>query len=367
MSEVVLALNAGSSTLKYALYRCDGGTEQELASATLETHGGASAAVLDAVLARLPAADRGEITRVGHRLVHGGDHTEPVAVDAAMLARLHALESLAPLHLPPALSLLEAALGRLPGALHVACFDTAFHRDLPQVARRLPLPLELHEQGIRRYGFHGLSYQYVLSVLGTPAPARLVIAHLGSGASLAAVLQGSCIDTSMSFTPSGGIPMGTRTGDLDPGVLLHLQRTQGLTREQLEQLVNHEAGLRGVGGSADMQELLQREAAGDSRAELAVAWFAYALKKQIGAYVAALGGLDCLVFTGGIGEHAARIRELCCSNMRVLGIELDSDRNARSAAMISRDGAPCQVRVIATDEDRMICRATLALSRSASG
>ncbi|HVY28935.1 MAG TPA: acetate/propionate family kinase [Polyangiaceae bacterium] len=364
MSDVVLALNAGSSTLKYALYRCENGAEHELTSATLPMHGSASAAVLDALLARLPAPEMATITRVGHRLVHGGEHTAPLAVDRATLARLHALAPLAPLHLPPALELLEAALQRLPAALHVACFDTAFHRDLPEVARRLSLPLELHERGIRRYGFHGLSYQYVLSVLGEPAPARLVIAHLGSGASLAAVLRGRCIDTSMGFTPSGGIPMGTRSGDLDPGVLLYLQRTQGWSREQLEQLVDHEAGLLGVGGSADMQDLLAREAAGDARAKLAVAWFAYALKKQIGAYVAALGGLDCLVFTGGIGEHAARVRELCCNNLAVLGIELDAEQNASNAPLIGRPGAACQVRVIATDEDRMICRATLALARS---
>jgi acetate kinase len=361
VSDIVLALNAGSSTLKYALYRSEGGVEQELASATVPTHGSASAAALDAVLAGLPPA--GPITRVGHRLVHGGELTEPVAVDKAMLARLHELEPLAPLHLPPALQLLEAALQRLPTALHVACFDTAFHRDLPELARRLPLPLELHERGIRRYGFHGLSYQYVLSQLETPAPARLIIAHLGSGASLAAVRDGRCIDTSMGFTPAGGIPMGTRTGDLDPGVLLYLQRAQGLTREQLEHLVNQEAGLLGVGGSADMQELLAREATGDARASLAVAWFAYALKKQIGGYVAALGGLDCLVFTGGIGEHAARVRELACSNLHALGIELDAERNRQGAELVSSAGATCQVRVIRTDEDRMICRATLSLPR----
>lgn len=364
MTEIVLALNAGSSTLKYALYRCEKGVEHELASATVPTHGSASARALDAVLARLPTAETAAISRVGHRLVHGGEHSEPVVVDAPVLARLHALEPLAPLHLPPALQLLEAALARLPGALHVACFDTAFHRDLPEVARRLPLPLELHERGIRRYGFHGLSYQYVLSALGSPVPARLVIAHLGSGASLAAVLHGRCIDTSMGFTPSGGIPMGTRTGDLDPGVLLHLQRSQGFTLEQLEHLVNHEAGLLGVGGSPDMQQLLAREAEGDARARLAVEWFAYSLKKQIGAYVAALGGLDCLVFTGGIGEHAARVRELCCDSLGILGIALDSERNARGAPLISREGAACQVRVVATDEDRMICRATLALART---
>ena len=367
MSRRVLALNAGSSTLKYALYDAGEGAEQELTSATLPSHGAASAAVLDDVLARLEAFAPSPIALVGHRLVHGGEMTAPLVVDATTLTRLHALEPLAPLHLPPALRLLEAALERLPHALHVACFDTAFHRDLPDVARRLPLPLELDQSGIRRYGFHGLSYEYVLSKLGTPPPARVVMLHLGSGASAAALRDGRCIDTSMGFTPTGGIPMGSRTGDLDPGVLLHLLRTRKLDANQLEHLVNHESGLLGVGGSADMQQLLSRETAGDERARLALVGFGYALKKQIGAYVAALGGLDCLVFTGGIGEHAARVRELACQGLGALGIELDAELNARSAALISPPGAACQVRVIATDEDRMICRAALGVARSLQG
>lgn len=365
MSHLVLALNAGSSTLKYAVYRCNAGEPLELASATVKTRGGASTTALDEALGRIAHVTSDAITLVGHRLVHGGNElTAPVAIEPALLPRLHALEPLAPLHLPPALRLLEAALQRLPRALHVACFDTAFHRDLPEVARRLPLPDALYRDGIRRYGFHGLSYEYALSALGSPLPARLIIAHLGSGASLAAVLDGRCIDTSMGLTPTGGVPMGTRTGDLDPGVIVHLLRERRLSPDQLEHLVNHESGLLGVGGSADMVELLAREASGDARARAAIELFSYSLKKQIGAYAAALGGLDCLVFTGGIGEHAARIRELTCSNLSVLGIELDAARNAENAPLIQAEGSRCQVRVLATNEDLVLCRAALEVARA---
>jgi acetate kinase len=361
---VVLALNAGSSTLKYTLYRCDDAGEHELGAATLSAPGNPAAA-LSELLQRLPA-DLGEpITLVGHRLVHGGDLTDPVLVDAKLLARLKQLTPLAPLHLPPALDLLEAALERLPQAHHVACFDTAFHRDLPEVARRFPLNEALYQSGIRRYGFHGLSYQYVLSALGAPPPSRLIVAHLGGGASVAAIRDGRCIDTSMGFTPTGGIPMGTRSGDLDPGVLLHLLRERGWSAEQLEQLLNHESGLLGMGGSAQMSELLARDAGGDARARTAIELFCYALKKQIGAYAAALGGLDCLVFTGGIGEHAPRVRKLCCAGLEFLGIRLDATKNAQADTVISAGDAACLVRVLATNEDLMLCRGALAAACSA--
>lgn len=360
---LVLALNAGSSTLKYTLYRCDEAGEHELGAATLRAPG-SYADALSELLQLLPANLGEPITLVGHRLVHGGELTDPVLVDVNVLGRLRQLAPLAPLHLPPALELLQAALERLPRARHVACFDTAFHRDLPEVARRFALSDALYESGIRRYGFHGLSYQYVLSALGSPLPSRLIVAHLGGGASVAAIRDGRCVDTSMGFTPTGGIPMGTRSGDLDPGILLHLLRERGWSAEQLEQLLNHESGLLGVGGSAQMSDLLAREASGDARARAAIQLFCYALKKQIGAYAAALGGLDCVVFTGGIGEHAPRVRELSCAGLGFLGIRLDTEKNAQNAASISASDASCMVRVLATNEDLMICRSALAAARA---
>jgi len=253
MTETILALNAGSSTLKYSVYSLDEGNEKELAAATIKTADQTPASVLERALSELGSAGLVEPSLVGHRVVHGGSlFTEPVRVDAGVLERLDGLVALAPLHLPPALATLRAALARWPHALQVACFDTAFHESLPDVARRFALPSPLYERGIRRYGFHGLSYQYVLSALGSPAPSRLIVAHLGSGASLCAIKHGRSIDTSMGLTPCGGIPMGTRSGDLDPGVLLHLLKENHGSAEQLEQLLNHESGLKGLAGSADM-------------------------------------------------------------------------------------------------------------------
>ena len=355
MTQIVLALNAGSSTVKYALYRMGRGLEEELAKGTLETGGTTPTAILDDVLQKVEP--HGMPALVGHRMVHGGAHfTAPVPVDEHVLVELERLRSLAPLHLPPALDLLRHALSRYDSARHVACFDTAFHRTLPEVARRFALPGELYESGLRRYGFHGLSYEYILSVLGSPPPSRLIVAHLGSGASLCAIEAGRSLDTSMAFTPAGGIPMGTRSGDLDPGILIHLMRERGYGADQLEQLVNHESGLLGLAGSADMSELLSRADAADRQALTAIELFGYAIKKQIGAYVAALGGVDCVVFTGGIGEHAPRIRELAVGGLSALGIQLDAELNAENAATISRQQSPCQVRVIPTNEDLVIAR-----------
>lgn len=362
MSETVLALNAGSSTLKYALYRYEGPAETKLFHETLKVGSGKHAALLDAVIERCQATFGGAPSLIGHRVVHGGARfAEPVSVDQAVLKALTELVPLAPLHLPPALDLLSATLERFPRSLHVACFDTAFHDNLPEVAKRFALPAELYEQGVRRYGFHGLSYQYLVSALA-PLPPRLVVAHLGSGASMAAILHGRSVDTSMGFTPAGGLPMGTRSGDLDPGVVFHLQRVHGHSVDELEQLLNHRAGLKGVAGSSDMQELVARAQAGDVQARTGIELFAYAIKKQLGAYVAVLGGLDCLVFTGGIGEHVPLVRELACAGLGALGIELDAARNAANAALISPDGARCQVRVIQTDEDVIIARAAVSFA-----
>ncbi len=363
MSEIILALNAGSSTVKYALYRIGDGQETELAAETLKTGNATPAAILDEVRRKVKTHGVGEPTLVGHRIVHGGStFTAPVQVDESVLGLLRQLVALAPLHLPPALDLMQQALSRCGSARHVACFDTAFHRTLPEVARRFALPEALYESGVRRYGFHGLSYEYIVSALGAPLPERLIVAHLGSGASLCAIKAGHSIDTSMGFTPAGGIPMGTRSGDLDPGILIHLVREHGYDAARLEQLVNHESGLLGMAGSADMAELLARSGAVDRHALAAVESFAYAIKKQIGAYVAALGGVDCLVFTGGIGEHAPLIRELAVSGLGALGIELNAALNSENAPIISRSTSPCQVRVIPTNEDLVIARAAYGLA-----
>ena len=366
MTEAVLALNAGSSTLKYSVYRL-GNDERELFTATIPSPDATPAAALDTALAHMRAEGLDEPSLVGHRLVHGGaTFTAPARVDNEVLERLDALVSLAPLHLPPALALLREAIKRWPRATHVACFDTAFHASLPEVARHFAVPAKLYERGIRRYGFHGLSCEYVLSALGSATPTKLIVAHLGSGASLTAVKRGRSIDTTMGLTPTGGLPMGTRSGDLDPGVLLHLLREQGYTATELETIVNHESGLKGLAGSSDMPELLARAAAMDASALLALEHFAYSVKKQIGAYFAALGGLDCLVFTGGIGEHVALVRELCCSGLEELGIELNAALNAAHAPIINRSGTGCEVRVMATNEDLIIARSAYSLLQAGS-
>lgn len=364
MSEGILALNAGSSTLKYAAYRFEPGRELQLAGETLRALEPPEAA-LDAALAKARSALGAEPAVVGHRVVHGGStFLAPVRISAVVLEQLEALTPLAPLHLPPALALIRAALARLPRAEHVACFDTAFHGTLPEVAQRFALPAALFQQGVRRYGFHGLSYEYVLSTFEGAPPHRLVVAHLGSGASMAAILAGRCIDTSMGFTPAGGLPMGTRSGDLDPGVVVHLLRNHGYSADQLEQLVDRESGLKGLAGTADVRQLLERAAACDAPASAALETFAYAIKKQLGAYLAALGGLDCLVFTGGIGEHAPRVRELALQGLSGLGLELDPARNLASSAVISAAGSRCEVRVVATNEELMIARHARAVSQS---
>lgn len=365
MTRSVLALNAGSSTLKYSLYHMDGRREGEVLSGCVKTQDNLDEA-LSGVLSRVVAEEGRQPDVIGHRVVHGGSQfNAPVLVTHSVLEQLEELVSLAPLHLPPALDLMRFTLEKCARALHVASFDTSFHRTLPEVARRLPLSTELAQQGIMRYGFHGLSYEYVLSMLGEPAPARLIVAHLGNGASLAAIHRGRSIDTSMGFTPTGGIPMGTRSGDLDPGVVLYLLRERGYSEPELDQLLNHGSGLLGLGGSSEMSELLPRADAGDIRAQAALESFTYAIKKQIGAYFAVLGGLDCLVFTGGIGEHAPRVRQLVCNGMEALGIELAPALNAKSADVISRSSSACTVRVVRTNEDLVIARAAYGLSHSA--
>ncbi|MEI7902550.1 MAG: acetate/propionate family kinase, partial [bacterium] len=302
------------------------------------------------------------VRAVGHRVVHGMQHTASELVTQELLDELHRLRPYDPEHLPREIELIEAFRQRHPKLPHVACFDTAFHRTMPRVARLLPIPRRFDAKGIQRYGFHGLSYAYLmeeLARLGDPAASkdRVILAHLGNGASLAAVRDGKSIDTSMGFTPTAGLPMSTRSGDLDPGLVSYLARTEQMTATQFHQMVNHESGLLGVSEiSSDMRDLLAQEA-GDVRAAEAVALFCYQAKKWIGSFAAALGGLDTLVFAGGIGENAPLVRARICEGLSFLGIELNESRNAETAGVISADASRVTVRVIRTDEEWMIAKA----------
>jgi len=366
MSELtVLCVNAGSSTLKISLFAVDSGrgadAEREL------WRGDDDHVDIRTALDALARAGLGAPDAVGHRVVHGGtEHSRPAVVDDALVADLRALVPLAPLHEPAAIAGIEAVVAVLGDVPQVACFDTSFHHTLPEEAAHLALPERFWQRGLRRYGFHGLSYEYVVEHVGAPALGRAVIAHLGNGASLCAVRDGRSVDTTMGLTPTGGIVMGTRSGDLDPGLLVHLLAEEGYDATTLDHLVNHEAGLLGLSGSSsDMRDLLASRAAGDHRAELAIAVFCRTIRKQIGAYAAVLGGLDSLVFTGGIGEGADDIRAEVCAGLGFLGVEIDPARNGPprraevdGGRVISPDGAPVTVRVVAAAEDRMIARHT---------
>ncbi|WP_394821666.1 acetate/propionate family kinase [Pendulispora albinea] len=397
-SNAVLVINSGSSSLKIALFELgvrpggepglaerDGG-ERRVAEGAVTRMGSAEArawlragnvrreqggswahhaGALNVVLKWLDELVAVRPPAVGHRLVHGGPHvTAPARIDAELLTRLRAAVAFAPLHLPAAMAAIEAARARFPEVPQVACFDTAFHTTMPEIARRLPIPSALHDEGVRRYGFHGLSYEFVLSSLssraGEPLPARIVIAHLGSGASLVAVKDGKAIDTTMGFTPAGGVPMGTRTGDLDPGVLVYLARAKQLGPDAIERIVDRESGLLAVGGSSDMETLIDRSAR-DPGARLAIEMFGYAIRKAIGALSFALGGLDLLVFTGGIGEHVPEVRALACGGLEAFGVALDRAKNERGEHLVHQAGSPCAIRVMATDEERVIARHTYAL------
>jgi acetate kinase len=369
----VLCMNAGSSSLKFAVQqgerRLAGGEVAHLGqgrgSLSLRTAAGVSreenlpdhGAAVQATLAALDAADL-HPQAVGHRIVHGGPkHHEPAIIDRVLLESLRGLEQFAPLHLPAEVAVIDAIAQHYPGLPQVACFDTHFHWNLPEVARRLPVPQTLHDQGVWRYGFHGLSYEYVVSTLGAAKLGRAVIAHLGNGASLAAVRDGRPVDTTMAFTPAGGVMMGTRTGDLDPGVLLFLL-AQGMSPPEVTQLLERESGLLGVSGStSDMQSLLEKQAQ-DPRAALAVEMFSWSCRKAAGALAAALGGLDTLVFTGGIGENAPAVRAQICAGLAHLGVTVDEAANRAGAAVISAAGHRCTVRVIHTDEDLIVARHT---------
>jgi acetate kinase len=303
------------------------------------------------------------VKAAGHRVVHGMKHSEPERVTPKLLAELHRNTRYDPDHLPRELGLIEELLRRRPQLPQVVCFDTAFHRTMPRVAKLLPIPRRYAVKGVERYGFHGLSYAYLMEELDRLDPAaakgRVILAHLGSGASLAAVRHGKSVDTSMGFTPTAGLVMGTRAGDLDPGLVYYLARTEHMTAAQFQRMVNHESGLLGVSGtSSDLRELCGREAT-DVRAAEAVGLFCYQVRKWIGSFAAALGGLDTLVFAAGIGENAPVIRRRICEGLGFLGIELNQKRNAKNAPLISPDAGRVKVRVIRTNEELMIARSVI--------
>ena len=386
----ILTINSGSSSLKIGLYNFDP-MESLLFSATLERIGSphsrmqvkdAGGAIVFDQEVELPDYSTAlkvwlkwlqgrspdvTLDGIGHRVVHGGSHyTEPQVITPQLLTHLQELVPLAPDHLPQAIAAIELMGQLYPELPQIACFDTAFHRHIPRVAQLYALPREFLEAGVIRYGFHGLSYEYILAELNrldsTAAQGRLIMAHLGNGASIAAVKGGVSLDTTMGFTPTGGLVMSTRAGDLDPGVLLYLLQQKHLSSEVLNELLNQQSGMLGVSGSSgNMQDLLEKEMTDQAAAE-AIALFCYQARKFIGALTTVLGGLDTLVFTGGIGEHAAPIRQRICTGMEFLGIKLMSERNEAHAPIISNtENSPVVVRVIQTDEDLMIARHTHAV------
>ncbi|MFC5380222.1 acetate/propionate family kinase [Aquipuribacter nitratireducens] len=404
----VLVVNAGSSSLKYAVLepsddptapaqRLGGGLVERIGSGGARLrhdgpHGRAvdgeavdapdhAAALLvaaDAIRAHGPAAD--DVTAVGHRVVHGGeDHSGPVVVDDAVLARIEELAVLAPLHNPVNAAGIRAARDRFPDVPHVAVFDTAFHADMPAGAATYAVPGDWRrEHGVRRYGFHGTSHAYVSRTAaawlsrerGVPAEAsRVVVLHLGNGASACAVLGGRSVDTSMGLTPLGGLVMGTRSGEVDPALAGHLRRVAGLDAEAVETALNTASGLRGLCGDSDLRDVERRADGGDTDARLALEVYAYRIRAYVGAYAVALGGLDALAFTAGVGENSARVRRDVCRGLGVLGVRLDEGRNDAAASqpgevgVLSEDGSPAAALVVPTDEEGEIARQALDLLR----
>jgi acetate kinase len=385
-----LAINGGSSSIRFALYdmgtaplrrRLAGKVDRVGLSGTTLTAEDASGQRLDS--RAMPTADRSSavlalldwleaqpafasVKAVGHRVVHGMGHSEPEPVTSAMLDELRRIAPHDPEHLPLEIELIEAIRQRHPALPQIVCFDTAFHRTMPRVASLLPIPRRYATAGVRRYGFHGLSYEFLMEELArSDAPAatkgRVILAHLGNGASLAAVHDGRSIDTSMGFTPASGLVMGSRSGDVDPGLVAYFARTERMNAGQFHDMINHASGLLGVSEtSSDLRDLLAVECE-DVRASEAVALFCYQAKKWIGAFSAALGGLDTLVFAGGIGENSAVIRQRICTGLEFLGIELSDDRNTRHGSLISTDASRVRVRVIRTDEELMIARSVARL------
>jgi acetate kinase len=386
----VLALNSGSSSLKFGLYRVGSSRTEMLLSGEVEAIGAhesrfsaADSRRNDLVTETAPIASPAEAiirigglladsgmpapSAIGHRVVHGGPTLlQHCLIDAAVLRQLEAASAFAPLHTPAALAVIHYAQAHFPGLPQVACFDTAFHAELPDVARTLPIARELLASGLQRYGFHGLSCESIVHQLRDDLPARTVIAHLGNGASVTAVRSGKSIDTSMGLTPTGGVMMGTRSGDLDPGVLLYLLREKHFDAAMLEDLVDRHSGLLGISGISSDMRRLHAAAPADAAARLAIQMFCYGVRKQVAGMVAALDGVDLIVFTGGIGEHDAQVRAGICGGLSWVGVSLDEARNGTASDPISSFASRCVVRVLTSQEDEQIARHTGALLASTS-
>jgi acetate kinase len=382
----VLALNSGSSSLKFGLYRVESSIPKAILSGEVESIGGldgkfwakdgndkplvseaANFKTQQDAVARVGTflASRYETgpVAVGHRVVHGGPTLRRhCLIDDAVLQQLDAVTAFAPLHNPPALSVIRFAQEHFPQLPQVACFDTVFHARMPDVARTLPLPQELRSDGIQRYGFHGLSCESIMRQLGDNRPDRIIIAHLGNGASITAVKDGQSIDTSMGLTPTGGVIMGTRCGDLDPGVLVYLAREKNFDAAGLEALVDHYSGLLGISGIDGDMRRLHEASSTNAAARLAIQMFCYSIRKQVSAMTAALDGVEMLIFTGGIGEHDAKVRADICSGLSWLGVSLDPARNQSLEDPISDPTSRCSVRVLPSEEDAQIAAHTGALA-----
>jgi len=376
----ILALNSGSSSLKFGLYRVGSSRIEMLLSGEVEAIGAADGkfhardsrgnpllSETGAIPGRREAITRvGKLladaktpapSAIGHRIVHGGPKLRThCLIDDLVLSQLEAATAFAPLHMPPALSVIRFAQAHFPGLPQVACFDTTFHAGLPEVARVLPIPEELRSEGIQRYGFHGLSCESIVRQLAGDLLDRTIIAHLGNGASVTAVKAGKSIDTSMGLTPTGGVIMGTRSGDLDPGVLVYLMREKKFDAARLEELVDHRSGLLGISGVGSDMRHLHEAAASKADARLAIEMFCYSVRKQVAAMGAALGGIDLIVFTGGIGENDVEAREAICDGLAWIGVKLDEARNRSANNPISDPTSRCLVRVLPSEEDEQIAR-----------
>jgi acetate kinase len=359
---IVLALNSGSSSLKVGLYRVVADAAEPLLARSLDA--------IDDLAGCLAEWTGPAPQAIGHRIVHGGPALRrPTVIDDAVLRQIEAAASFAPLHTPESLAVIAHSRALFPHLPQVACFDTAFHATLPDVARVLPIPKALQAQGLQRYGFHGLSCESIVHQLNGDLPhglpERVLIAHLGHGASVTAVRAGRSVDTSMGLTPSGGLIMGTRSGDLDPGVLIHLLRHSAGDADRLEALLDRQSGLLGVSGlSSDMRRLHEAEAT-DADARLAVRMFCAAVAKQLAAMATVLGGVDLIVFSGGIGENDAAVRAATCDALGWFGVALDATRNQRGQGVISVASSACVVRVVATREDAQIARHTAGMLQQA--
>ena len=377
----ILTINSGSSSIKFALFDADANLKKELygkidrmglTDTALIYHDVVTDKISKHIIGNTSAVkflidwlkeyiDIDSIIGIGHRVVDGMKHAEPELVSQKLLDELHRIIAYDPDHLPQEIEMIEIFRKRYPKVLQIACFDTSFHNTMPRVAKLLPLPRKYEVMGIQRYGFHGLSYAYLMEELtrvagNETAKGKIILAHLGNGASLAAIKNGKSIDTSMGFTPTSGLVMGTRTGDLDPGVAWFLMQKEKLNPEQFNNLINHQSGLLGISEtSSDMQDLLEHQYK-DERAGEAVELFCYQTKKWIGSFAAVLEGLDTLVFSGGIGENAPEVRSRICNGLQFLGIELDEKINGENKSVISMDTSRVTVRVIQTNEELMIAK-----------